>query len=128
MKKPLFLIAFFIIILFSLVFVKEILAKSDETRYLGTWVRQATYVSGALMGQDPAVMTLKKDSFTSTNATCATAGTLSVSGNTMKMVMTQSNCLGVKTPYTVNYTYTISDDGKIMTFVVGSMKEVYKRR
>lgn len=103
-------------------------AAADEAKCLGTWVRQATYVNGELVGGDPAVMTLKKGSFTSTSGPYATAGTLAATGDTMTMVMTESNCPGVTPPYTVNYTYSLSDGGKTMAIVTGPVKEIYRRK
>lgn len=99
-----------------------------EGDYVGTWMRQATYANNELVSQSPAVLVMKKDSFTSTSAPYATAGTLKVSGNIIQMVMTQSNCPGVSVPYTVNYTYTLSEKGNVMTIVTGPVKEVYHRQ
>ncbi|MBI4388067.1 MAG: hypothetical protein HY582_03385 [Candidatus Omnitrophica bacterium] len=127
MKKRMLLIVLFVTVSAAVGFAKEASEKVDETKYLGVWIRQATLVNGSVVGRDPAVLTLKKDSFTSANATCATAGALSVNRNSMTMVMTQSNCPGPTPPFTVNHTYTISPDENTMTIVMGPMQEIYLR-
>lgn len=100
----------------------------ESTDYIGTWLRQATYVSGALQHQTPATLIYKKDTYSS-SGTCSTSGTIKVKGNSIKTVMLQSNCPGgVQPPFTVVYTYSITDDGKTLTLVSGSVKEIYKRK
>ena len=95
--------------------------------YVGTWHRQAIYTNNVLVGEDPAVLVMTKDSFTSTNAPYTTAGTLKADGNTIQMIMTRSNCPGVSVPYTVTYTYALSENGNVMTIITGPVKEIYRR-
>ncbi|MFC1703342.1 hypothetical protein ACFL1E_00970 [Candidatus Omnitrophota bacterium] len=96
--------------------------------YIGTWLRQALYISGKLEHRTPATLIYTKDAF-SAFGTCSTAGTISVSDNTIKTVMTQSDCPGgVKAPMTITYNYQITDEGKKLILTVGPVKEVYIRK
>ncbi len=99
--------------------------------YLGAWLRQGTYVDGALMHQTPATLTMKKDSFVSTGM-CTNSGTVDAKGNTVTMVMVQSDCPGgLQLPYTVTYQYGVmKDENKdtIMVIVTGNVMEIYKKK
>ncbi len=101
--------------------------EGKTTGYLGNWIRQATYINGALEHQTPSNMTLSKNSFSSSTSVCSASGSLEVKGNKMKMVMSQSDCPGVSTPLTVDYTFSVSKDDQTMIFVAGTVKEIYKR-
>lgn len=104
--------------------------KQDTSRdsFIGTWLRQGTYINGALAHTTPATMVLNKDSFYSTG-TCSTSGSLSYKGGTMTMIMTQSSCPGgLVLPYTVTFTCQISDKGERMTLQVANVMEKYLRK
>ncbi len=106
---------------------QDVSSESGDYNCFGTWLRQAIYVAGKLQSASPATLVLKKGSFNS-SSTCFASGSLTVKGNTMTMVMTASDCPRVSLPYTISYTYSISDKGKKMVIVTGPMKEIYKRK
>jgi hypothetical protein len=99
--------------------------------YLGTWLRQGTYLNGALLHQTPATLTMKKDSFVSTGM-CTSSGTVEAKGNTVTMVMNRSDCPGgVQLPFTVTNQYGVmKDENKdtIMVIVVDNIMEIYKKK
>ncbi|MCP4653704.1 MAG: hypothetical protein GY858_10050 [Candidatus Omnitrophica bacterium] len=96
--------------------------------YIGAWLRQGVYVSGKLQNQTPATLIYKKDTF-SASGTCSTSGTIDVSGNTIKTIMTQTDCPGgVKAPLTIVYKYQLTDNGKKMILTTGPVKEIYLRK
>ena len=100
--------------------------KSD---WMGTWIRQATYVDGAVVSTTPATLVLKKASYTSTSKDCANSGDLRVTpaDKTMTMNMTKNSCPGLQVPFLISNLYTITDNGKTMTIEVANMKEIYKK-
>jgi len=106
---------------------QDVSSESGNYSYFGTWLRQAIYVAGELQSTTPSTLVLKKRSFNS-SSTCSASGSLTVKGNTMTMVMTASDCPRVSLPYTISYTYTISDKGRKMVIVTGPMEEIYKRK
>jgi len=99
-----------------------------KASYIGTWIRTALYLNGALRHQTPATLIYTKDKFTAAG-TCSTAGTIEVKGKTIKTVMTSTDCPGgVKAPLKIVYNYEISEDGKKMTLTVGPVREEYVRK
>jgi hypothetical protein len=98
------------------------------TKHIGTWQREALYINGILNHRTPATLIYEQNSFHATG-TCSTSGTISVTENTIKTVMTQSNCPGgVKPPMTFVYNYKIAKDGKKLILEVGPVREVYTRK
>ncbi|MDP8266369.1 MAG: hypothetical protein P9M07_05425 [Candidatus Aceula meridiana] len=96
--------------------------------FLGTWLRTATYVDGALAGQTPATLNLRAKDYDS-SGTCYTSGSLSSEDDAITLVMLQSSCPGgVKPPLTITYTYTISEDNTAMTIFTGPVLETYIRQ
>ncbi len=119
------------VLVLTLGFVSTVYSDKEETTkgsFIGTWLRQGTYINGALEHTTPATMVLGKDSFHSTG-TCSTSGSLTYKDETMTMKMTQSSCPGGLTlPFTVTFTYQISDEGKRMTLQAGIVMEKYLRK
>jgi len=96
--------------------------------FVGTWLRQGTYINGMLEHTTPATMVLKKESFFSTG-TCTTSGSLMSDGNKMTMKMTQSSCPGgLILPYTVNFNFNVSENGTKLTMLAGNIMEIYQRK
>jgi hypothetical protein len=114
------------------VFVLPVHGESTDaaagTAFLGTWLRQGTYINGALEHTTPATLVLKKDSFFSTG-TCTTSGSLTSEGATMTMKMTQSSCPGgLMLPYTVTFAFNISEKSTRLTMQAGNVMEFYERK
>ena len=87
---------------------------SIKNSYVGSWKRQAVYANGALMNNEPALLTFKIDgSYTSTGL-CALSGTYKNNGNKMTLNVSSSNCEG-PTPTPITYTYTIDEETNGMT-------------
>ena len=101
--------------------------RSNES-FIGTWLRQGTYINGALEHTTPATMVLGKDSFYSTG-TCSASGSLTHQSTSITMKMTQSDCPGgLALPFTVTFTFKISGEGKKMTLQAGNVMEKYLRK
>ena len=146
MKKFLFVLIFSLITLtgcnlpgggteadLSVVPMEDIIAEPvlEGGGYVGTWLRQGTYLDGALLHQTPATLTMEKDSFVSTGM-CTSSGTVSADGNTVTMVMNRSDCPGgVQLPFTVTHQYGVMKDENsdtIMVIVVDNIMEIYKKK
>ncbi len=119
------------VLILILGFVSTVYSDTEDPSlepFIGTWLRQGTYINGALEHTTPATMVLNRDSFYSTG-TCSTSGSLTFKDENMTMKMTQSSCPGgLILPFTVTFTYQISDEGKKMTLQAGNVMEKYQRK
>lgn len=118
-----FLLGVFFIFLSSLV-------KADSPIF-GTWLRQGTYTEGVLQHQEPATLIFGEGYFNSFNKYCKVTGTLTIEGNTIKMVTKSTDCYG-HTPGTVTTsTFELSADNNTLTIINteygAEVKEIYRR-
>ena len=106
-------------------------APKAGSSYIGTWLRQATYTNGQLVGRNPATLVLNKSSFDSTAGGYFVKGDIKASGSTIKMITRSTNCPGHSRGTVTTHAYALSDNGKTLTLVNtqygAEVKEVYKR-
>ncbi|OGJ47856.1 hypothetical protein A2344_02805 [Candidatus Peregrinibacteria bacterium RIFOXYB12_FULL_41_12] len=105
-------------------------SKETDTRYIGMWMRQGSYVNGELVSAEPASLEMKDKSYEAFTVLCSTTGELVAEGNALTMKVASSNCPGPVTDYIV-YTYDISEDGTLLTITAiyagQEVKELYER-
>ena len=99
--------------------------------YLGTWIRQNTYVNELPQNSGPATLVLEEIAFHSSTDVCTVTGDLLVEGDQMTMNILTNDCPDPANLQSITHTYTITEDGNTMTFVViysgSEVKEIYSR-
>lgn len=88
---------------------------AEQASYVGTWIRQATYVDGALVQTEPATLELRPYAYTSSTDVCVVDGTIATEGDTITMTLDSTDCPVGAIPDVYHSTYALSDDGGVMT-------------
>ena len=107
-------------------------SKTTKTsaNYVGTWMRTGTYTNGELVGTEPATMELTKKSFHSYNKYCDNSGDLTVTGNSIVMYITKSDCPSLLSVGTTT-TSTFSVSKNVLTVINNEwgaeVKETYSK-
>jgi len=105
-------------------------SKETDTRYIGMWMRQGSYVNGALVSSEPASLDMKEKSYEAITVLCSTTGALVAEGNALTMKVATSDCPGPVTDSIV-YTYEISEDGTLLTlsaiYAGQEVQELYEK-
>lgn len=98
---------------------------------IGTWIRQATYTNGELVGETPAMLVITDTTFSAESEACANSGALDLEADTMVMTVQQSSCPSiVNVGSVVTYGFTIEGDRMtvVNTEFGAEVSEVYLRR
>jgi hypothetical protein len=108
---------------------EEEVVEIAESGVYGSWIRQATYVDGALEHTTPATLNIRSDgSYDSSTDICSTSGTQVIKDSVITVTMTQSDCPGgIQLPLVVTYNFGISEDGESMSMTTANVKEDYNR-
>lgn len=99
--------------------------------YVGTWLRQGTYVDGVNVHSEPATLIIETDSYHSETDVCWVEGEVITNETDFTMTILEGDCPVVPGYESITYTKEFSEDLNEMTLetvVMGTtVMEIYNR-
>ena len=110
---------------------EEVVVESDAPAYVGTWLRQGTYVDGENIHSVPSTLEMQEETYHSETEVCWVSGEVIADGDEITMSITDGDCPVVPGYEVITHTQSFSDDLSEMTIVVVmqgvEIREEYKR-